>query len=234
MKYCVRCRNSACRHRRMSLTHPDNYVSEATTPVCTKCGQKKGWRIENRMYEEKTCYCAGVSFPHRYLGHDECLDRKKMLIAARQYAAPDGERYLSTITSADRLTYMYSVRNMAYVAAHDAGEAIKVLNRVYPCLAALDLVESDAVQVESYQELHKIMLYEPFDTSSALPARCSLHDAWVDEIEPRILCLGSGLLGLLCFSDDGYKTIDALSLDVAKHNHPEIFNAVTEGESNGN
>lgn len=69
--YSVRCRNSACRHRRVTETHPDEY---RVTPVCRACGQRAGWRIEGRAYNRRNlCRCSGPDasqehgkhFPHQ-------------------------------------------------------------------------------------------------------------------------------------------------------------------------
>lgn len=59
--YSVRCRNSQCRHRRVTKTHPDDYK---IVPKCPMCGSKNGWRIENRDYNKRNlCPCSGVVFP---------------------------------------------------------------------------------------------------------------------------------------------------------------------------
>lgn len=65
----VRCRVSSCRHRRVSSTHPDDYK---VIPACPVCGQRKGWRIEQRAYNKRgLCHCNGPDmtkgehFPHR-------------------------------------------------------------------------------------------------------------------------------------------------------------------------
>lgn len=67
--YSLRCRNRACRHRRVANTHPDEYK---VVPRCPRCGQRKGWRIEARAYNQrKLCHCSGPEmvtgrhFPHR-------------------------------------------------------------------------------------------------------------------------------------------------------------------------
>jgi len=67
--YSVRCRHKACRHRRVSKTHPDAYK---VIPRCPKCGHRKGWRIEGRDYNKRnlcTCggpdSCKGQTFPHQ-------------------------------------------------------------------------------------------------------------------------------------------------------------------------
>lgn len=68
MRYLVRCRNSACRHQRMTHTHPDQYI---LTPRCTSCGLIKGWRLEKRSRNKVTCHCnsvgmaTGNTFPHK-------------------------------------------------------------------------------------------------------------------------------------------------------------------------
>lgn len=66
--YSVRCRHKACRHRRISKTHPDEYK---VVPRCPACGNRKGWRIEVRDYNKRgLCKCDGPSmckgqyFPH--------------------------------------------------------------------------------------------------------------------------------------------------------------------------
>lgn len=71
----VRCRNSSCRHRRVSRTHPDDYK---VIPACPVCGQRKGWRIEQRAYNKRgLCHCSGPlgrnnePFPHR-ITHPSC------------------------------------------------------------------------------------------------------------------------------------------------------------------
>lgn len=73
--YSVRCRNSQCRHRRVSHTHPDDY---RIIPRCPVCGNRKGWRIENRDYNKRgLCHCNGPDmvrgehFPHR-ITHPYC------------------------------------------------------------------------------------------------------------------------------------------------------------------
>lgn len=67
--YSIRCRNSACRHRRVARIHPDEYIR---VPRCPVCGATKGWRIEGREYNRRgLCKCdgptmaAGRHFPHR-------------------------------------------------------------------------------------------------------------------------------------------------------------------------
>lgn len=67
--YSLRCRNSACRHRRVAATHPDDYK---VVPRCPVCGATKGWRIEGREYNRRgLCKCSGPEqafgrwFPHR-------------------------------------------------------------------------------------------------------------------------------------------------------------------------
>lgn len=66
--YSVRCRHKACRHRRVVSTHPDDYK---VVPECPACGERKGWRIENRAYNKRNlCHCTGPlgrdndPFPH--------------------------------------------------------------------------------------------------------------------------------------------------------------------------
>ena len=55
--YSVRCRNSKCRHRRTSGTHPGDYK---LVPRCAACGQRKGWRVEQRAYNKRgLCNCGG-------------------------------------------------------------------------------------------------------------------------------------------------------------------------------
>lgn len=73
--YSVRCKNSACRHRRVSTTRPDDYKR---VPPCPQCGECKGWRIENRAYNKRNlCHCSGPQmtkgehFPHR-VTHPYC------------------------------------------------------------------------------------------------------------------------------------------------------------------
>ena len=67
--YSVRCRNTRCRHRRVTTRHPDSYLR---TPKCPVCGSISGWRIEGRAYNRRgLCRCSGVDmvrgvhFPHR-------------------------------------------------------------------------------------------------------------------------------------------------------------------------
>lgn len=67
--YSIRCRNSACRHRRVARTHPDEYTR---VPRCAVCGSTSGWRIEGREYNRRgLCRCDGPTmaggkhFPHR-------------------------------------------------------------------------------------------------------------------------------------------------------------------------
>jgi hypothetical protein len=68
--YSVRCRNSACRHRRVTRTHPDEYK---VVPPCPCCDAKAGWRIEGRTYNKRNlCRCGGplnletaMPFPHK-------------------------------------------------------------------------------------------------------------------------------------------------------------------------
>lgn len=67
--YSLRCRHHACRHRRVSRTHPDDYKRP---PPCPVCGARKGWRIEQRQYNKRgLCQCDGPiaefggTFPHR-------------------------------------------------------------------------------------------------------------------------------------------------------------------------
>jgi hypothetical protein len=68
--YSVRCRNSSCRHRRVTSKHPNEYE---IVPPCPCCGKKAGWRIEGRAYNRRNlCYCGGpinpktaMPFPHK-------------------------------------------------------------------------------------------------------------------------------------------------------------------------
>lgn len=68
--YSVRCRHHACRHRRVTAIHPDDYK---VVPRCPACGQRKGWRIESRAFRrhQKRCWCSGPDmafgrhFPHQ-------------------------------------------------------------------------------------------------------------------------------------------------------------------------
>lgn len=67
--YSVRCRHKACHHRRVTAIHPDDY---RVVPKCPMCGQRKGWRIEQRAYNKRNlCKCSGPlgrdnePFPHR-------------------------------------------------------------------------------------------------------------------------------------------------------------------------
>lgn len=67
--YSIRCRNSACRHRRVAGIHPDEYK---VVPRCASCGKRVGWRIEGRAYNRRgLCDCSGPDmaegrhFPHR-------------------------------------------------------------------------------------------------------------------------------------------------------------------------
>lgn len=76
--FSVRCRHNACRHRRVSTIHPDDYK---VVPRCPVCGNRKGWRIENRDYNKRgLCHCSGPDmsatgsgqhFPHR-ITHPLC------------------------------------------------------------------------------------------------------------------------------------------------------------------
>lgn len=68
--YSIRCRNSACRHRRVARTHPDDYK---VAPRCPVCDTTKGWRIEGRQFRrhQSRCTCSGPEmqfgrwYPHR-------------------------------------------------------------------------------------------------------------------------------------------------------------------------
>lgn len=67
--YSLRCRNSACRRRRVSRTHPDDLTVRVR---CKGCGGFHGWRIEGREYNQRNlCHCNGPdmidgrNFPHR-------------------------------------------------------------------------------------------------------------------------------------------------------------------------
>lgn len=73
--FSVRCRHNACRHRRVTRTHPDDYK---VVPKCPKCGHRKGWRVEARAYNQRQlCHCSGPEltkgehFPHR-VTHPYC------------------------------------------------------------------------------------------------------------------------------------------------------------------
>ncbi len=67
--YSVRCRNSACRHRRVARVHPDE---AKLTKRCESCNQVAGWRIENRDYNKrKLCQCNGTGLiDGREWGHN--------------------------------------------------------------------------------------------------------------------------------------------------------------------
>lgn len=68
--YSIRCRNHACRHRRVTSIHPDDYK---VVPRCPRCGERKGWRIESRAFRrnQTRCWCSGPEmafgrhFPHQ-------------------------------------------------------------------------------------------------------------------------------------------------------------------------
>jgi hypothetical protein len=67
--YSIRCRNGACRHRRVSSIHPFDYK---LVPACEACGARCGWRIEARAYNKRhLCRCDGplgrnaMPYPHR-------------------------------------------------------------------------------------------------------------------------------------------------------------------------
>ena len=62
--YSVRCRHSACRHRRVAKRNPATYV---IVPMCAACGERKGWRIEQRAYNRRNICGCGQSplYPHR-------------------------------------------------------------------------------------------------------------------------------------------------------------------------
>ena len=67
--YNVRCRNSKCRHRRISKTHPLDYK---VVPRCEVCGERKGWRLEWHADKRELCNCggpvggkSGYPFPHK-------------------------------------------------------------------------------------------------------------------------------------------------------------------------
>lgn len=90
----VRCRDSACRHRRVTSTHPDTYK---IVPRCPQCGSAKGWRIEQRAYNKRDlCRCDGPKgrnnepFPHNTT-HPECDQHPSGFYnqAKRQGAADD-------------------------------------------------------------------------------------------------------------------------------------------------
>jgi hypothetical protein len=75
--YTVRCRNSKCRHRRNTKLHPDDQKLVWPCPIC---GQRKGWRIEAKLYNKRNlCNCSGVvdmernrEFTHRKGKHPSC------------------------------------------------------------------------------------------------------------------------------------------------------------------
>ncbi len=68
--YSVRCRHHACRHRRVTKVHPEDYK---VVPKCSVCGNRKGWRIEGRQYLKRDrCYCAGYPHPHRKTSSKYC------------------------------------------------------------------------------------------------------------------------------------------------------------------
>jgi CDGSH-type Zn-finger protein len=62
--YSVRCRFAACRHRRVINRHPETYL---VVPRCRSCGQRRGWRIELRTYNQLNLCGCGKSplYPHR-------------------------------------------------------------------------------------------------------------------------------------------------------------------------
>lgn len=62
--YSVRCRVAACRHRRVSTKHPDEYKQAYRCPSCKALA---GWRIENRDYNKTPMCSCGQSplYPHR-------------------------------------------------------------------------------------------------------------------------------------------------------------------------
>lgn len=67
--YSLRCRNAACRHRRTSKTHPDDY---RRMPACEVCGAKKGWRIESckSWHKHQACNCGQVVGRDRPIPHN--------------------------------------------------------------------------------------------------------------------------------------------------------------------
>lgn len=69
--YSVRCKHSDCRHRRVLKRHPDTYL---IVPKCAICGERKGWRIEQRGYNKRNlCQCGqSPSYPHRVGKYKYC------------------------------------------------------------------------------------------------------------------------------------------------------------------
>lgn len=204
-KYKIRCRNSKCRHRRTSTKHPDDLTTAPKTPddvtayvPCKMCGSTKGWRIEGRFYELNTCRCDGVPYPHQYLQHPHCLDRLKKTMQTRQFVPVECAPLACYVTSASRLMYMYQVRDtMAYIAAHDEKEAIKVLENNYPLAHSLLLVQEDVKATLLDEQLRSIMVYDYKDTSNEQPPITSLWDLWVEAVTPRVLSVNATIKGLI-------------------------------------
>jgi hypothetical protein len=99
--YSVRCRHRACRHRRVTKTHPDQYK---VVPKCPACGERKGWRIEQRAYNKRgLCLCSGPAgnsggFPHR-VTHPLCEHHPKGLYnQLKRQGVADDDMPLDVVT----------------------------------------------------------------------------------------------------------------------------------------
>ena len=203
-RYKIRCRNSKCRHRKTSLKHPNDMTVAPKNPEdvttyqpCKSCGSTKGWRIEGQTWNVNICKCNGVPYPHKYLGHSNCLDRVKATMQTRQFAPVECAPF-PCYAENRRLIYMYQVRDtMAYVAAHDEKEAIKVLEGNYPLAHSLLLVQEDVKATLLDEKLREIMVYDYADTSNEQPPMYSLWDLWVEAVTPRVLSVNSTIKGLI-------------------------------------
>lgn len=89
--YSVRCRHKACRHRRVSETHPDAYKRVYRCPMC---GHTKGWRIEKRDYNKVAlCGCGqSPTYPHRVGKYKFCdFHPEGFINQARRSGATDDD-----------------------------------------------------------------------------------------------------------------------------------------------
>lgn len=73
----------------MSAIHPDDYKR---VPVCTSCGKRAGWRIEQRQYAKRDrCYCSGYHYPH-YKKSKFCVQHPEGIYnQAKRQGVPDDD-----------------------------------------------------------------------------------------------------------------------------------------------
>lgn len=208
-RFSVRCRNSKCRHRRMTTTHPDSFAAKKT--VCKACGSTKGWRIELRLYvkNQVVCHCNGYWFPHRY-NSPMCFDRRFKELQARQFV-PQG--VVCAARSDMQGQQLFRVGDFGCCSAQDDQQAKRLLCAYVDMVGALvdksELMAADATVV---QDARGLLLFKFGEHDCSDDAKTTLYDAHSDSCQ-SFMCDAVLSVGQSMYSQD-YDALDAASLTV--------------------